>query len=349
VNAFFERARVEGTPLIDGERVTFVWQGKQAPDLIADFSDWEAAPISLEKSGRNVWIYSRQFPRNAYLEYAFQYPQSGERPRDPFNPRTVSNGLGKSNHFFYMPSAAPTELIRRRSEIPHGQVTRHMVPTHELAAGARRAVYLYQPPTGAPSPLVVVFDGLDYLRRGKLPQIVDNLIAQERIRPVALAMVANGGEARTIEYACSEATLGFLGYSVLPLARQELNLLDPGDAPGAFGVLGASLGGLMALYAGLRIPDVFGHILSQSGAFRTDEHEFVVLDLIRYGPCLPVKIWMEVGKYEGLLSTNQDAHALLLERGYQTSYREYPGGHNYTSWRDELWRGLEHLFPPSEA
>jgi len=25
--------------------------------------------------------------------------------------------------------------------------------------------------------------------------------------------------------------------------------------------------------------------------------------------------------------------------------REYIGGHNYTSWRDDVWRGLEVMFP----
>jgi enterochelin esterase family protein len=37
-------------------------------------------------------------------------------------------------------------------------------------------------------------------------------------------------------------------------------------------------------------------------------------------------------------------HALLEEKGYHLTYREYPGGHNYTAWRDDLWLGLEALF-----
>jgi len=36
-----ERARIEGTPLIDGDMVTFIWYGEKAPKLMADFSDWE--------------------------------------------------------------------------------------------------------------------------------------------------------------------------------------------------------------------------------------------------------------------------------------------------------------------
>ena len=73
-------------------------------------------------------------------------------------------------------------------------------------------------------------------------------------------MVANGGPARTVEYTCSEATLAFLLQKVLPSARRELNLVDETREPGVHGVLGASLGGLIALYTGLRAPEVFGHV-----------------------------------------------------------------------------------------
>jgi enterochelin esterase family protein len=26
-------------------------------------------------------------------------------------------------------------------------------------------------------------------------------------------------------------------------------------------------------------------------------------------------------------------------------YREFSAGHNYTAWRDDIWRGLEAMFP----
>ncbi|MFN8374318.1 MAG: alpha/beta hydrolase-fold protein [Anaerolineae bacterium] len=39
--------------------------------------------------------------------------------------------------------------------------------------------------------------------------------------------------------------------------------MDIQQHPGAFGVLGASMGGLMALYAGLRMPALFGQVISQ--------------------------------------------------------------------------------------
>jgi enterochelin esterase-like enzyme len=338
------RAQVEGTPLIDGESVTFIWHAPRASQLIADFTGWESgAPLELAELEQGVWGYTLVLPRDAYIEYT--YLLDGARVLDPLNPRTTPNGMGDTNNFFYMPAGQPTSLARRKRGVPRGTVTKRVVVADDLVIGNKRPVYLYQPPTEEPAALLVVFDGQDYLRRARLPQMLDNLIAQGRICPLALALVQNGGrKGRMIEYACNECTLGFLVYHVLPLARAELNLVEVGQRPGAYGVLGASMGGLSALYTALRLPAIFGHVLSQSGTFTLGEYDTVVFDLVREGSVKPLQIWMDVGKFEWLLDANRRMHALLAQKGYPVIYREYNAGHNYPAWRDDLWQGLEGLF-----
>ena len=168
------------------------------------------------------------------------------------------------------------------------------------------------------------------------------MIAAKRIRPFAMAMVQNGGAARNLEYSCSESTLGFVFECVIPLAQEHLTLIPPGGEP--YGVVGSSIGGLMALYTGMRLPQVFGNVLSQSGAFVLPEHGFVVMDLVRYAPTPGINIWMDAGKYEWLLEGNRQVYELLKEKKYKVKYHEFSGSHNYTSWRDDIWRGLEVLF-----
>lgn len=335
--------RASSTPTIEGEQVTFLWEGENAPALIADFTGW--VPVQLSRVGEKAWKYETKLPINAYIEYAFLDLKHNKRIVDPRNPRTIGNGLGELNHYFYMPEALLNPLIRRARGIPKGEVSRHVVSTDGLAAGKQRRVYLYQPPTSTPCPLLVVLDGNDYLDRGKITQILDNLIAQHRIQPLALAMVSHGRQARAVEYLCSEATIGFIVERVLPLAKMELNLVDPEVEPCAYGIMGASLGGLMALYTSIRIPRIFGRVLSQAGAFGFEDHDFVVRDLVNYLPKQPVKVWMDVGIFDSFLSVNRSMHEWLADRGYQVQYQEFSGGHNYTSWRDDLWRGLEWLFP----
>jgi enterochelin esterase family protein len=89
---------------------------------------------------------------------------------------------------------------------------------------------------------------------------------------------------------------------------------------------------------------VFGKVLSQSGAFSLFEQGSIVYDLVNCRERLPLDIWMDAGKYEWLLGTNQRMHELLKTKANKVEYREYNGGHNYTSWQNEVWRGLEYLF-----
>jgi enterochelin esterase family protein len=191
---------------------------------------------------------------------------------------------------------------------------------------------------------LVVLDGREYHRRAKLANIVDNLIAQGRIRPLAMALVENHRQARGVEYACGEMGIRFLAHRVLPLAQEQLDLVDIAANPGAYGILGASMGGLQALYTGLRAPHIFGHVLSQSGAFSMMDQDYVLWDLVRHSPVPPLKVWKDVGRFEWLLNCNRRMNELLVEKGYDVDYREYNAGHNFPAWRDDVWRGLEHVF-----
>ncbi|HWQ83885.1 MAG TPA: alpha/beta hydrolase-fold protein, partial [Anaerolineales bacterium] len=286
-------------------------------------------------------------PADAYVEYAyFENPSEDKRLVDPLNPRKTTNGYGKYNHYFYMPERHPNSLTLRRKGTPKGSLVHASLPTQGLISGSERKVHLYRPAAPGPYPLVLVWDGQDFLRRGRLPVILDNLINQGEIPPLALALVESRGAVRMLEYASSDFSLAYTLEGVLPFARQHLDLLDLQKHPGAYGVLGASMGGLMALYTGLRLPGIFGKVLSLSGAFSFPELEMVVFDLARLIDPDALRIWMNVGVYDilGLPNSNRQMAALLEERGFDFHFKEYLGGHNYTAWRDELGAGLIYLF-----
>jgi enterochelin esterase family protein len=93
-------------------------------------------------------------------------------------------------------------------------------------------------------------------------------------------------------------------------------------------------------------------VLSQSGSFgiiAPPGYDMLIFDLIQQGSARPLNVWMDVGQFERLLPTNQQMRDLLQAKGYAVSYREYPGEHNYTSWRDDVWHGLEALFGPEST
>lgn len=342
-----ERARQQGTPLVDGENVLFVWHGDNPPQLIGDFNGWGwngNDPTPLQEVEPGIWAHMITLPRDAYIEYS--YTRDGKRLIDPLNPRNVGKGEDGDNNFFVMPDCSMTAPISRRRNIAHGTLTRHEIEDIYQLIGGKRRVHLYQPATSEPSPLLVVLDGQDYIHQGKIIHIVDNLIAQGRIPPIAMALLHHGKAARVVEYSCSETTVGVLLRHVLPLADKHLNLLNIQQHHGAYGILGASMAGLMSLYAGLRVPEIFGKVLTQSGGFGFNifAREFVVFDLVRHGPVRPIKIWMDVGKYEFLHRVNERMYDALQERGYDVAYHAYHGGHNYVAWREDLVNGLQYMF-----
>jgi len=331
-------------PIIEGSKATIIWKGKTAPHVIDDIHFWDDAPQKMKRIEKGLWAYSLELPADAYLEYSFYEPRTKTRVEDPLNSNMVFNGIEHYNHFFYMPDHSPTELVVKKKNVKRGRVTQHLVDTWMLADGGEREVYLYHPPVSGPVPLLVVYDGTDYLKRAMLNVIVDNLIHEKRIQPIAMAFVQNGDDHRGVEYACSDATIMWLDNIILPLARKKLNLVDVREQRGAYGVLGASFGGLMSMYTGLRMPETFGKVISQSGVFESEGRDFAAVDLIRAKRSREIKIWMDIGHFDWLLEDNRRLRPILLENGYDVTYREFSGGHNYTCWRDEVWRGLEHLF-----
>lgn len=354
-NTTIRRAIESGNPVIDGNRAAFIWMGESAPQLISDVSGWDdkpkqfkrVSPSSKPATDQKIWSCSLTVPRDAYVEYAFHDPSMQEQFLDPLNQHTVSNGMGSRNNFFYMPESMPSPFSLRRADIRVGLLTRHRVDTWLLQDDGERDVYLYKPPVNAAVPLLIVYDGDDYLHRGKLATIVDNLIADKRICPIAIAFLRNGRSRRNVEYFCSDATIAWLDREILPLAREHLKLLDIDEHPGAYGVLGSSAGGLMSMYTGLRMPEIFGRVLCQSGVFSLNGRDLAVVDLVRYSHARDIKIWMDVGTLDDLLEDNRHMVALLDKRKYNVIYREFSGAHNYTAWRDDIWHGLEAMFPLS--
>lgn len=349
-----ERARKSGNPVIEKDEAVFVWEGKLARRLIGDFNQWDHdSPLPMTEAEPGVWTARLPLPPDAYIEYAyFSKPTDAGRLRDPLSRHRKPNGMGGVNYWFGMPGWKPAPETRaKRKGVRKGLVTKETITSaYVFAAGGPRVVHLYQPPTGKPVPLLLVWDGPDYLKRAHLVNIVDNLIQQNRIQPVALLMPDNGErwKARGLEYHTSEATVAFAESELLPFAHQRLNLLDEKKQPGVHGVLGASMGGLMALTAGWMLPHIFGQAISQSGMFLpwTSHGRPLLFDLVEGSPAAPLRIWQDCGVYDKLLDGNRQLRDLLTAKGYGLIYREYNAGHNYTAWGNSVVAALEALFPP---
>lgn len=332
-----------GNPVILDDKVYLCWLGDHPPSIISDLNYWdEEHPFQFEQIEDDLWIYPLELPWGSYIEYAFL--RNKRRIHDPHNPHRTPNGMGKFNHFFTFPSSEMEYFLPEEPPTLKGSLTSLRLPTNQLLAGKKRKVHFYQPATNETVPLLVMWDGKEYLERTFLPHLVEELVEMGKIQPIALALIENGRRYRTMEYFCSEATLGFIQMAVIPAALQHLNILSPYDEKGKLAIGGASLGGLMALYAALRFPQWFGKVLCQSGAFAIGDQKLVVWSLIEHQDTLPLKIWLDCGMFEPLLETNRQMADLFKHKGYEFQYKESPSGHNYPAWRRLLPEALINLF-----
>lgn len=332
-----------GNPVILDDKIYFCWVGDDPPSIICDLNYWdEEHPLQFEHLEQDLWIFPIELPHGSYIEYAFI--RHKRRIHDPHNPHRTPNGMGKYNHFFTFPSSDMEGFLIKEPAPLKGKLTTLRLPTRQLLAGKKRFVHFYQPPSKQPVPLLVMWDGKEYLERAQLPNLIEELVEAGKIQPVALALIENGGRYRTMEYLCSEATIGFLQISVIPAALQQLNIISPQEKQGSMAIGGASFGGLMALYTALRMPNWFGKVLSQSGAFSIGDQKLVVWSLIEHQQALPLTLWLDCGIYEPLIETNRQMADLLKQKGYCYEYKESTSGHNYPAWRRLLPQALIALF-----
>lgn len=367
VDSPVERAQRSGAPVVDEAGATFVWAGDGPPPVVfGDWCAWEAdAGTKLEAVPGGGFAARLPFADDAYVEYAFI--RRGRRVPDPLNPHRVDNGFDKWNEQLWMPSA-PRRLDDLRSrDVPPGTVTGGRIRLGWLAAPPReRRLDLYVPAaTLAPNveelPLLLVLDGPDYLERGELTRTLDALIAAGEMAPLAAAFLANAGEARPIEFGASDFTLAVLADVVVPAAEARLGL-RPQRATGGAGrptILGSSLGGLMALHAVARRPDVFGAGIAQSTSAMLDDVDadigmlpkvrLTTIALIEASDPSPARVWLDAGNLEALGEPNDRLSELLRRRGWDVTYRRQPGGHNQTSWGEALVDALPAMFPPAGA
>jgi enterochelin esterase family protein len=151
----------------------------------------------------------------------------------------------------------------------------------------------------------------------------------------------NARESRFAEYGCSEALIGFVAQELIPWVASQVPLVSQ---TGSHCVLGASLGGLAALWLGVRLPEVFGRVFSQAGGFALGfTKELGLITILRLSERLPLRIYLDCGRFDPLLETNRMMKGLLEARGYDLQYREFNAGHNYPAWREDLAAGLEWL------
>jgi len=352
VNAFL---RDQDFPLVEPGNVTFVYRGSADEVIlrrwISGFNT--ALPMQL-LDGTDLWVLTMDLPQGSRFEYKFEVVRNGEREllldalngvvaHDPFGANSVCQGYGYQRPTWTLPDP----------EVRPGRIVQ--LPVRSRAFEGRRDVEVYLPARFKRSrsyPLLMVHDGLDYLRYADLKTVLDNLIHRLEIPAMIVAMTQSPD--RLVEYTGDPRHARFLVEELLPAVAAGFPLIDD---PAARGLLGASLGGVAALHAASLHPDCFGQLLLQSGSFAFSDlghhQKGPVFDPVvrfmngyRKNPFpLARKVYLSCGIYESLIYENRSIVPLLQAQGMQVHFEEARDAHNWENWRDRLRSALTWLFP----
>ena len=313
--------------------------------------------MSKDKSG--VWSWkSGSLAPDLYEYYfdvdGFRSVDTGSRFQKP--QRQVNTSL----------ILVPGSILDDRA-VPHGDLLTMTYHSKELHS--ERRMFVWTPPgySGKSEPLPVLYfyhgfgdTGLSAIDQGRLPQIMDNLLAEGKIKPmlvvvpdtetdIAQAIPENfppKDRRKTFYLLNAKAADRELMHDIIPLVDARFNVRR--DANGR-ALAGLSQGGFQALFSGMNHLDSFGWLATLSGvtsatvpdtgiARQLDRPEEINRQLHNFT--------VVVGEKDSV--TGQDIAGLkneLEKKHIRFDYKMYPGlNHEMDVWRPAYAEFVQKLF-----
>jgi enterochelin esterase-like enzyme len=320
-----------------------------------------AKPLAMSKDAEGIWtVTSAPLPPGIY-RYHFEI--NGISFLDPANP-VISNSLMRPANMVTVPGDGPQ--LWDATDVPHGTVHRHTYTTSVVLGlpGNQSDYYVYTPPqydpNGKPYPVLYLLHGwtdsaYGWLYNGRANFILDNLLAQGRIKPMIVVMPLGYGDLAfihsptdvwkdppSIDHNTEFYTKALLT-EIMPRADAEYHISkDRND----HAIAGLSMGGLEAVTIGLAHTDQFGSVIGLSAAVQKLDFrkQFAGLDAKTANLRL---LWIACGTEDGLISPNRRLVAFLKEKNLPVTPIEIPGLHTWLVWRDNLIHFAPLLFQSS--
>jgi len=342
VDSFLVYARTKGIPFIEDSTANFIYRNNvSSVSLAGDMNGWNSTNSSLlNLAGTNFYYLSKNYEPNARLDY--KYVVNGNTwILDPENPNKVSGGFGPNSELAMPEYVQPWEIIYN-SAIPHGLTILKNVTSSLLNRTYQVRIYLPPDYDSANNQYPVVYfqDGSEYITLGSAVNVLDNLIHKNDIVPVIGVFVTPTN--RNIEYAGGDRLLYAQFFSSELVAYIDSNYSTI-KKPAKRLVLGDSFGGNISALISYLYPEVFGNCGLHSAAFWPNNYE--VYGMIVNGEKKDIKYYSVWGTYESLFSNMRNFRDILIQKGYQFDWGEYPEGHSWGLWRATLDDILKFIFP----
>ncbi|MEI6682550.1 MAG: alpha/beta hydrolase-fold protein [Bacteroidota bacterium] len=307
--------------------------------LAGDATGWNPDQPFTAISGCNFSYLTKTYEPDARLDYKL-VTDGSNWILDPKNPYTCAGGFGPNSEL-RMPAYVVPPETRYYNAIPHGVVRDTTFTSAGLGNSRQVSIYL---PDGYPSgreqyPVILFHDGTDYINLGNIGNILDYLIAERQMSPVIAVFVPPVD--RTAEYAGAKIDLftAFIVNELMPVIDAKYKTSrDPSQRAMA----GASDGGNISLYIGMKHPEMFGKIAAQSSDVQT-----VISNTFANGPKLNLDLYIDIGTYDiaVLIPMVHNLHDILVSKAYPCMFREWHEGHSWGNWKGHLRLPLLRFFP----
>jgi enterochelin esterase family protein len=310
----------------------------QSVVLAGDATGWSPVKPFIHVPGTTFRYLTQDYEPDARLDYKLVINNSNWI-LDPKNPHTCSGGFGPNSEL-RMPAWTAAPETAYYGNIGHGTI--RDTAFHSNLLNNTRPVKVYLPP-GYPSggetyPLILFHDGPDYLNLGQAANILDYLIAQQVIRPVIAVFVP--AVDRAPEYAGNRIDLftRFITEELMPVIDTKYKTSKD---PAKRAMAGASDGGNISLYIGMKHPEMFGKIAAQSSDVIP-----VIRSTLANGPMLNLSFYLDIGTYDiaMLIPMVHGLRDILQSKGYPLQFREWHEGHSWGNWKGHLKLPLVQFF-----
>jgi enterochelin esterase-like enzyme len=317
-------------PLVEDSLATFVYSGKVVirACVPSDINRWDIKGDRMARLGdTDLYYVTLDLPLDARIDYKFHI--DGLWMLDPLNDRTVKGGFG-DNSELRMPRYLPPSEIVYVDSINHGDVDVHQFESKIIPSSRKIQVYHpYGYDDRKAYPVVFVQDGGEYVMLAQMVNVLDNLISEGKIPPCVAVFIDPVD--RNYEYWLNADYQTMVLDEIVPLIRDQYAITsDPRETA----IMGASLGGAIAMMIALDHSAVFGKCGCQSGAF--DAKDGGLFTMVGGGPKVPVDFYLDCGRFGDLLDENHRMRDLLEEKGYGLKYQEFNEGHSWGNWRAHI-------------
>jgi enterochelin esterase family protein len=330
------------------------------------YGEYDAPGVAnLTKDEKGLWTFTTKEGIKPEL-YLYNMIIDGVKVTDPSNVYAIRDIANTTSIFLISGDRADLYKVNK---VPHGTVSK--IWYNSPTAGLTRRCTVYTPAGYEISkqkyPVLYLLHGIGgdeqaWTELGRAAQILDNLIAQGKAKPMIVVMT-NGNISQ--EACPGETSQGFIeptmalpktmdGYfeqafpDVIKFVESTYHV-QKDKAHRA--IAGLSMGGFHSLFISINNPDTFDYVGLFSAAVDQQQkggleeiyakREQKIDNLFAKHPKL---FWIGIGKSDFLYKNNADLRHYLDSKNFKYEYLETEGGHIWRNWRIYLSEFVPKLF-----